>query len=281
MGFGSGLVEPEPDFFARMVDTIEEAVGLFDRCEIFTAPERILAQNLDRFAERVAEGRYPPASERTDLSAGEQFIVDSVQMMLAVMEGIDLSSLAASVSVGELEAKIRNLAESIRAGTYRDDPAFQALLIELNIDRRMRWRTLLRLCRQLEVVAHKQLRGVAFAEKETYLLADFGLQLASIMGYGGTSFQRPLDDTPRAVPGPGGTAGFAIGIGRPRELLVRYPFRDRYILCRGAILPFFHSQGSESMTDSQWKARLDSDERPRRPSWMQPILAPNLPEQPH
>jgi len=281
MGIAAGFVEPQPDFFARLSDTVEEVYGLFERCESFHEPQRVLAQNLDRFAEWVAAGRHTATSRRIDETDEDRYIAASVRMALAVLEGVDVESPEAAEVDRELEARVRDLAESLRRGDYRDDPAFQALVIELNIDRRLRWQTLLRLCRRLEVMAHKQLRGVAFEERETYMLADYGLRLASIMGYSGTSFRNPLDNAPRVVPGPGTAIRFAIGTGRARELLVRYPFQQRNILCRGAILPFFRSQDDPAMGDRQWQEQLDSDERPRRPDWMEPILAPNLPQKPY
>jgi hypothetical protein len=71
-----------------------------------------------------------------------------------------------------------------------------------------------------------------------------------------------------------------MGIGRPRELLVRYPFRGRQILCRGAVLPFFPVKTGETMTDARWKEKLGSDERPPRPEWMAPIQSSDLPSSP-
>lgn len=283
-GIVSGLLEPQPDFFARLAETVEEVIRLFDQCESFTEPGRVLAHNLDRFADRLAAGRYPTGANQdgpADNVAEEPFIVNSARMALAVLEGLDVSSLDISDVGSSLETRIRRLAESVRRGDYRDDPAYQALIIELNLDRRLRWQTLLRLCRGLEVMAHKQLRGVEFEERENYLLADYGLRLASIMGYSGTSFRHPLDNSPRIAEGPGKNNPDAVAIGRPRELLVRYPYRGRQILCRGAMLPFFWVGNGAQMNDAQWKARLDSDERPRRPAWIEPVLSPHIPQKPY
>jgi hypothetical protein len=257
-----------------------EAVRLFDHCEIFVEPERVLAENLERFADWIAADRNVTQSRSGASSAGESFIVNSAQMALAVLEGIENVSADDPAFDLELEAVARNLAESIGRGDYREDPAFQSLVVELNIDRRLRWQSLLRICRRIEIIAHKQLRGVAFTEKENYLLADFGLRLASILGYGGTSFQKPGDDVPRIVAAPGPDESLRMGIGRPRELLVRYPFRGRQILCRGAVLPFFPVKTGETMTDARWKEKLGSDERSPRPEWMAPIQSSDLPSAP-
>ena len=39
------------------------------------------------------------------------------------------------------------------------------------------------MCKRLEVLAHKQLRGVSFSKKDNYFLTDFGEKLAAVIPY--------------------------------------------------------------------------------------------------
>ncbi len=71
---------------------------------------------------------------------------------------------------------------------------------------------------------------------------------------------------------------FHIGIARPREFLVLYPYQGREILCRGAVMPYYEFISTTRMTDAEWQKRLDSDERPENPDWLKPIFAPGDPQ---
>lgn len=137
------------------------------------------------------------------------------------------------------------------------------------------------MCRWLENLAHKQLRGVAFNKREKYFLTEFGERLAGVMLYGGYSYLHPLDNTPSVVQVFKDTdrdTYFYAGIGRPREILVLYPFQEKEILCRGGILPYYEFVGVSSYSDVEWKKRLDSDERPVPPKWFKSIVAPGEPQ---
>jgi hypothetical protein len=173
--------------------------------------------------------------------------------------------------------RIRSLAEDIESGRYDNDPTYQGLIIDANIDLNQIWRILGQLCRRLEVMAHKQLRGIAFNEKESYFLADFGIRLATVMLQGGGGDRALPDDFPLMIPMPGPDDDEYIhtaAIGRPRELLVLYPVQGQEVLCHGAVVPYYEPELSQPLTDREWIRRLDSDERPAEPRWSKPIFAP-------
>ena len=104
------------------------------------------------------------------------------------------------------------------------------------------WRRLEDLCRRLEALAHKQLRGVRFSKEEQHFLIGFGEQLAGIMLYGGNSYLTPRDDAPRIVDvyyNPNDKRSLEVGIARARALYVLYPVLGGEILCRGSVMPYY------------------------------------------
>jgi hypothetical protein len=116
---------------------------------------------------------------------------------------------------------------------------------------------------------------VAFNERETYFLSDFGFALAAVMLYGGDSYRRPRDDAPVAFTyffDPRSKKHLHAAVARPREILVPYPMGGRQVICRGAVLPFYEFIAATDFTDQQWRDRLDSDERPSALRWLDPLM---------
>jgi hypothetical protein len=273
-----GFVEPEPEFFARLGELVERTREIFERCAVFVAPRRVFAADLRRLATLMQQRRYPPQDGTSDdFSPEERAAIDRSRKILALIGQADIPATAESAADQATINRIRSIADKIENGHYDDDPTYQALIIETNVDLNQLWRMLAQLCRRLEVMAHKQLRGVAFNERDTYFIADFGIRLATVMLHGGSVSLFPGDDFPslRQIPAaaPGGRLLYG-GVGRPRELLVRYPFGGREILCRGAVVPYYEAELRRPMRDPDWIRRLDSDERPEDPQWCAPILAP-------
>ncbi|MDZ4199546.1 MAG: DUF3160 domain-containing protein, partial [Kiritimatiellia bacterium] len=86
------------------------------------------------------------------------------------------------------------------------------------------WSKLGLLCSRLEALAHKQLRGIPFNQRDNQLLDSYGNQLAEIMMHLGSS-DRPNDVTPRIVDvfgNPQRGAHLLVGDARPRSLYVLY-----------------------------------------------------------
>ncbi len=280
----SGFVEPEPEFYARLGELVELTQLLLARCGASVPPRYLVAKDLRAFAGLIAEMKYP---------AGDQVQVELKQDQISIIQRsiVTLSALTmrhfSPEDIGRrrepLIAEIMNIAKEVEAGSYDGDPAFQAIILDNHYDIRYLWDELGDTLRRLEVLAHKQLRGVAFSKRENYFIADFGQTLAFIMLYGGDSYRFPRDDVPHVVdvysnPEAGGY--FHIGIARPREFLVLYPYQGKEIMCRGAVMPYYEFISNARMTDAQWQKRLDSDERPENPDWLKSIFAPGDPELP-
>jgi hypothetical protein len=278
----SGFVEPEPEFFARMGELVDRTKDLFTRCGAFEPSRDLVANDLRAFAGLVKEKKYPLDDQvPVELSSEEISIIDRSIMTLSALAFRHYSTEDLLRHRQDVSAQLLDFADDVEEGVYDDDPAFQALVLENNIDIKYLWDSLNEICRMLEVLAHKQLRGVAFSKRENYFLDDFGERLAAIMLYGGDSYRNPRDDAPSAVdiyhnPALGGY--FHIGIARPREFLVLYPYQGREITCRGAVMPYYEFISTTRMTDTEWQKRLDSDERPENPDWLKPIFAPGDPQ---
>jgi len=133
------------------------------------------------------------------------------------------------------------------------------------------------MCKRLEVLAHKQLRGVNFSKKDSYFLADFGEKLAAVMLCDGYGYHGSNGETPLIVPvyfKPGKNTCLYSGTGRPRLMYILYPYKGKEILCTGAVIPYYEFVAPIGLTDEQWKKRFDGDERPESPVWLKPIMAP-------
>jgi hypothetical protein len=271
-----GFVEPEPEFFARFGDLVEQTKDIFSRCNGLVPARTVLAENLKLFARLIQSGRFiREAPGDATLSGDERAAVDRSAMILAVLADIRIDPAADRLPPDKILGEILALADALAAGTFDDDPTYQALVMETGTDLRRLWDILGRMCRKLEVMAHKQLRGVPFNEGENYFFGEFGAQLAAVMLYGGDGYLRPEDDAPLAVSRPlGGGNRFLINaVGRPRELVVLYPFSGREIRCRGGVLPYYEFSDTGALTETDWRLRLDGDRRPRAPYWLQPIMA--------
>jgi hypothetical protein len=271
-----GFVEPEPEFFARMGELVERSREILERCGVFIPPREVLSADLRTFARLIEQGRYPPGDgDAVDFMPEVQAAIDHSRKVLTVLGNLKMT---ADGSIGaQAIPRIRSLAEDIESGRYDNDPTYQGLIIDANIDLNQIWRILGQLCRRLEVMAHKQLRGIAFNEKESYFLADFGIRLATVMLQGGGGDRALPDDFPLMIPMPGPDDDEYIhtaAIGRPRELLVLYPVQGQEVLCHGAVVPYYEPELSQPLTDREWIRRLDSDERPAEPRWSKPIFAP-------
>lgn len=271
-----GFVEPEPEFFARLYDLVERTAEIFERCGAFLAPRHVFAQDLRVFAGLIQNERFPhPAGQKPDFTLREQSVVERAMMVLSALDNVRYSKKEYTLQRREIVTRILSFADALEEGIYEDEPTYHALVIETHVDLKHLWQTLGNMCRRLEVMAHKQLRGVAFNDRETYFLDDIGRRLAAVMRYG--AVHRPKDDAPAILVFYANIRkrGYLHGaVARPRELLVMYPFQGREILCRGAVLPYFEFVSGKLLSDREWLKRLDSDERPASPAWLKPILAP-------
>lgn len=133
-----------------------------------------------------------------------------------------------------------------------------------------KWSDLKDICRRLESLSHKQLRGLPFNKEEEEFIKGYGDRLGHIMLYESNSYEEPRDDAMRIVDvysNPNLNKVLEVGIGRPRRIWVLYPAAGGDILCQGAVMPYYEFASDERLTDGEWRTLLDSDRAPVLPDW--------------
>ncbi|MBW1821398.1 MAG: DUF3160 domain-containing protein [Deltaproteobacteria bacterium] len=276
--FQAGFVEPDPEFFERLGNFVEDIMNLFERSGAFIPPKRIITNDLKIFAEIIKNNKYPqPDYALTDLSAGEISAINRSIVSLGTLGNISFKKEDFAGLREEINAKILSFANDISNGRYDDEPDYHAFILETNIDTKKLWISLRHMCKRLEVLAHKQLRGVKFSKKDNYFLTDFGEKLAAVMLCDGYGYHGSNGETPHIVPvyfRPEKDTRLYSGTGRPWSMYVLYPYKGKEILCIGGVIPYYEFVSPIGLTDEQWKMRFDGDERPESPVWFKPIITP-------
>ncbi len=276
--FTTGFVEADPEFFERLGNFVEDIMNLFERNGAFIPPKHIITRDLKIFAGLIKNIQYPqPDDALSDLSAGEISAINRSIVSLRALGNISFRKEDFAGSRKEISAKILSFADDIGSGRYDDEPDYHAFILETNIDTKRLWRSLRHMCNRLEVLAHKQLRGVDFSKRDNYFLADFGEKLASVMLCDGYGYHGSNNEAPHLVPvyfNPEKSTYFYSGTGRPRLMYVLYPYKGKEILCMGAVSPYYEFVSPVGWTDEYWKNRFNADEPPESPIWLKTITNP-------
>jgi hypothetical protein len=139
-----------------------------------------------------------------------------------------------------------------------------------DFDIKARWEHLETVSRQLQIIAHKQLRGVDLNQTENELIEHYGEYIKFFMLCNGIT----EDNAPRIADVFSNSQNgryLHAGIGRPRKMYVLYPWKGNHVLCKGAVLPYYEFTRRERLTRDEWQSLLDSDKRPDSPKWFQPL----------
>jgi len=184
--------------------------------------------------------------------------------------------------IAALLTQLRQLADKFDRGIVPDNPKLVRAIEAADLSLGQLWKNLGKLCQRLETLAHKQLRGVAFSNRDHQFLKSYGKELAAIMLYGGNSYLTPRDDAPRIVSVYTHLqkGHLHVGIGRAQAFYVLYPVKGTEVLCRGAVLPYYEFPHPQRLDDGGWKKLLDSGDRPRPPAWMDTIVSSTAPALP-
>ena len=274
-----GFVEPVPEFFARMAALAEEAETVLREAGALATDWKEMASDIRavvNLLEKKAVGKGVPKAFQS-LSPDEMMQVSKLQWIIMAL-GTLPDEESPGKNLPKLLDGLRKLADDLEHGR----PPTEGLLAEAversKVDIGDLWRCLGTVCRRLEALAHKQLRGAAFSEDENRFIRSYGQRLAAVMLYGGNSYLTPNDDAPRVVDvfsRPQIGTFLEVGIARPRALYVLYPVKSGEILCWGAVMPYFEFTHDARLTDAEWKALLDSVKRPKSPDWLSPIIVPS------
>ena len=276
--FTAGFVEPDPEFFERLGNLVEDIMNLFELSGAFIPPKHIITKDLKIFAGLIKNNKYPqPDDTLTDLSAGEISAINRSIVSLGTLGNISFKKEDFAGLREEINAKILSFADDIGNGRYDDEPDYHAFILETNIDTKRLWMSLRHMCNRLEMLAHKQLRGVKFSKKDNYFLTDFGEKLAAVMLCDGYGYHGSNDEEPHIIPvysRPEKNTRLYTGTGKPRLMYLLYPYKGKEILCMGAVVPYYEFVSPIGLTDKKWKKSFDGDERPESPVWLRPIITP-------
>jgi hypothetical protein len=288
-----GFVEPEPQFFRKMAQLAGKTGRLLEYAGTFETDYSGIADALMSIAGALEESKDPKEWARRlaplapdhgwefwhglhrylDARAKPKEDEAFRQISTSFARGGVFARLDAEARE-TIAGELRGMAGRLRAGDVPDD-ALVRLMVQSEPDLESLWKYYEQISRRLELLAHKQLRGMDFDQEDGGYIRGYGTRLARVMLYEGNSYVTPLDDAPRIVdvfdnPQKG---VLCVGTGRPRALYVLYPWRGQDILCKGAILPYHEFLSRQRLTDSQWKNMLDDkDQRPDIPPWLKPIV---------
>ena len=261
-GSPSGFVEPEPEFFARLADLAAGTKKLLNESGALETDYQSVISDIRNFEEMFCDiATYDEITEQFHKLPSE----DKARYLL----GYGLIDMAPSATENVMEwlAAFRT---DIEEGNMDQHPEIKRRLDSMNGELPEKWDDLERICRRLESIAHKELRGIPFSDSENIFLGDFGKELAGIMFYYGNSYLNPRDDAPRVIDVYSDLdtgQHLEVGVARARELLVLYPWQGQTYLCRGAIMPYYEFTSPARLNDAEWKALLDSEDRPAEPDW--------------
>lgn len=154
----------------------------------------------------------------------------------------------------------------------REKQSFGIKIAEPDFEIEALWKRFEETSRALQVIAHKQLRGVELIDTENHVIKGYGSILKEIMLHRGDTPAR--DNAPRVADifsNPQAMRYLHVGVGRPRKLYVLYPWKGNHVLCTGAVMPYYEFTSKERLNREGWKGLLDSGNRPKGPEWFQPL----------
>ncbi len=285
----AGFVEPDPTFFARLASLVEDCSTLLEKEGAFDeglSRQEFLWLTKD-LAASLRAGGSPRATTRVEwmVNCGRSFAILDWYTGLRTDDGFVGIPDRGELKPEELPKVLKAVERDIKVLEGSDPlPASLASCVAaITPPLPQTWRKLERLCRRLEAMSHKELRGKPWDDEERNLLLSFGPVLGAAMMYEGNSYEHPNDDAPRVssvyadLRDPKAPRYFQAGVTRPRTLYVLYPWNGAECLCRGAVLPYREFTDSKRLVDTEWRARLNSEDAPPSPPWMEPIVSPEPP----
>jgi hypothetical protein len=262
------FVERAPDFFVSLAGLCRRAAWLLKVPE----SEELVNERISRKLRQMADGCASQAVS-SEQHASEAWMT-TLEMLLDAGVKYDEGPYNDSAAVTKFTRILRECADMISRGesTVRH-PVAQRLRERLAEDRKVPFDDLEKTCLRLAVLAHKQARELYPNAEEFQWLITFGVELSSFTD---CHFTSPVDNVPKAVrvfTNPELGKALTVGIGRPRFLYVLHPWKGKEVLCRGAVLPYLERHELESLTDEEWKQKLDDAKTPPiQPEWIKPLM---------
>jgi hypothetical protein len=270
-----GFVEPEPEFFSRMASLAESSRKLLSSNGAFDQDYSSLIAALEEYRDILETVK--DKNEYRELLGGWFENHREFSGLPSMVMGMERPRTEDGIMTfyKEQAKKFDSLVADIKEGKTDEKPELKIILKMFMHDLAELWQRLEQVSRRLESIAHKQLRQVELNDDDIGFVKGYGITIARIMLYGGNSYLNPRDDAPKVVDvyaNSGAGRYLHVGIARPRKMYVLYPWQGKPILCEGAVMPYYEFVNASRLTDEEWIAKLDSDERPPIPEWISPVV---------
>lgn len=282
-GEPAGFVEPNPEFFARLANLAYATQSIVERCGALEADYSLAAENLRIFEKKC--GAFQTEDEFLDFFHDQS--ADDQSVLLTAYALMQVAPSEAKYGSGqryrENVAWLKTIGRAIETGGIDAHPEAMRALDQINGDLPEKWDDLERMSRQLESIAHKQLRNLAFNGREEQYIRNYGHALANLMFYEGNSYVHPRDDAPKIVDVYSNIntgQHLHVGIARPRKMYVLYPWQGKTILCTGAVLPYYEFAHPTRLNDAEWKTLLGTTKWQPKRSKLQGFLEAFKPKDP-
>ncbi|MBN2591060.1 MAG: DUF3160 domain-containing protein [Sedimentisphaerales bacterium] len=267
----TGFVEPEPEFYNKMVQLAQKTKELLGKSGALETNYKQMSDDIMYFAELVEKNNFKISV--TDLPRNEWERFDLVSGLLFRLQVIDGQSDRRDYSKKNID-DLRQIARDLLVNKLPEDIDLMRRIRDYDYNLKELWNSLESMSRTLAEIAQKQLDGEDLAQYERFF-KSYGINLAKIMFYNQNSYEGPIDDAMRIVdvhysPGDG---YLEVGITRPRAIYVLYPWQGTHILCRGAVMPYYEFISDSRLTDTEWKERLNSEQKPDVPNWIKSVIS--------
>lgn len=253
------FVEPLPHFFNELATLCVRAETLLGSAEPVQLRNKRIARQIRSMADNYEEAEHGRANALDLLSDAdapdavfEQTPAGNAEAVRILFQCADL------IERGQADEKHLGAQKMLASMAGEEKAPFQSLA---------------ETCQRLALIATRQLRGEEPGDDDTKWLLVFGPQLAFLTR---CHFAFPPDNVPKCVrifSHPEQHRNLHAGIGRPCFLYVLYPWKGDEVLCRGAVLPYLESHEPGTLTDEEWRSRLDKGASSlQTPKWLEPLL---------
>jgi hypothetical protein len=286
-----GFIEPNPRFLrsmAELVQNAEETLRGTDTVSnanlVAAARLRAAADMLETLSQKVAARKEPDYASRFPSpipeynqfvsefdepgGAGDLLFADGYRGVGNVVVSRNGPPAYFAANLKELCSVVRNEAVRYEKGLAR--PPAENEWSSLS----GRWNLLEHTVERLGTLVQIRLRRQAFDPEDSKFLKRYGSTIADVMGYFGNEYF-PRDDAQRwaeIVRDPSIDESLAAATGRPRPLYVLYPWNGLEVLCEGSVIPYYEDHSKTTLTDAEWREKLDSPGAPPEPAWIRDQL---------
>lgn len=268
-----GVVEPDPEFFARLAALAETTDGVLEEMGAYDPDAAAARTRLDEFVRLLEDPRRRLDRNTPEWQAWAAEVPETPGLFDFVEELTGEYMFDSPTAIDEAIPKIKHIGQGLEMGLPLA-PALAKHLAGEEPDIRQRWKDLATLCRRLEGIAHKQLECAELSEHDADTLAQVGVTLAGLMFYEGQSYLSPRDDAPRVADvhvNPRLRRYLHVGVERAQPIYVLYPRAGRDLLYVGAVMPYHEFSYPQRLSDEEWLTLIGKPERPALPEWVRPI----------